>query len=197
MQPPIILGSQSPRRKELLQLANIPCVVIAADIDEYIPSSLPPQDAPVYLAEKKAAAILKMLEGTHEAENIIITSDTIVVCDHIILGKPADAAEAKSMLLQLSGKTHEVITGVCISRSATRFTHTSVVRVSFKTLSEAEIDYYIQHYQPYDKAGSYAIQEWIGAIGITTIEGDYYSVMGLPVQWVYSILKEKFNFTLS
>lgn len=193
----IILGSQSPRRKELLQLANIPCIVIAADIDETIPATVSPPEAPVLLSVKKAEAILQLLNGTPQADDIIITSDTIVVCDNTILGKPANAAQAKSMLLQLSGKTHEVITGVCISQAADRFTHTSVVNVTFKTLSEAEIDRYIQHYRPYDKAGSYAIQEWIGAIGITAIQGDYYSVMGLPVQWVYSILKEKFNFTLS
>lgn len=193
----IILGSQSPRRKELLQLAGIPCSVIAADIDESIPPSLAPQEAPVYLAGKKAEAILQLVGGTPQADGIIITSDTIVVCDDTILGKPRDAAHARSMLLSLSGKTHEVITGVCIRQSASHFSHTSVVRVTFKHLTGPEIDYYIQHYRPYDKAGSYAIQEWIGAIGITAIEGDYYSVMGLPVQWVYSILKEKFNFTLS
>lgn len=193
----IILGSQSPRRKELLQLAGIPCSVIAADIDESIPASLAPQEAPVYLAGKKAEAILQLVSGTPQADGIIITSDTIVVCDDTILGKPRDAAHARSMLLSLSGKTHEVITGVGIRQSASHFSHTSVVRVTFKPLTGPEIDYYIQHYRPYDKAGSYAIQEWIGAIGITAIEGDYYSVMGLPVQWVYSILKEKFNFTLS
>ncbi len=193
----IILGSQSPRRKELLQLANIPCSVIVADIDESIPASVAPQEAPVYLAGRKGEAILQQVSGTPQADDIIITSDTIVVCDDTILGKPQDAVQARSMLLSLSGKTHQVITGVCIRQSEAQFSHTSVVRVTFKPLTGREIDYYIQHYKPYDKAGSYAIQEWIGAIGITAIEGDYYSVMGLPVQWVYSILKEKFNFTLS
>jgi septum formation protein len=187
----IILGSQSPRRKELMQLADIPCIVLVADIDETIPSHIAPEDAPIYLSQQKAKAILNTLAPQELSKSIVITSDTIVVCGRQIFGKPKDAMAAKEMLQQLSGTTHQVITGVSIYSDTQHYEHTASVAVTFKPLSETEITYYITNYRPYDKAGAYAIQEWIGAVGITEIKGDYYSVMGLPIQWVYSTLKEQ------
>ena len=189
----IILGSQSPRRKELMQLADLPCEVMVADINETIPADIQAADAPLFLAQKKADAIFEKIDAVQQPECVVITSDTIVVCENTVLGKPKDSKGAKAMLELLSGKTHEVLTGVVIKGGVRSYTHTAVVSVTFKSLDDAEIDYYIQQYQPFDKAGAYAIQEWIGAIGITAIKGDYYSVMGLPVQWVYTILKEQFD----
>ena len=184
---PLILSSNSPRRKELLAGLDIPFEVrVIEDIDESYPDSLPTGEIAEYIAQKKAAA--------YEVGNdeVLITADTIVVLDDQILGKPADAEEAKQMLRSLSGKTHHVITGVCL-KSRDQQHHFSVIsEVTFKTLADEEISYYVENYKPFDKAGAYGIQEWIGYIGVTGLSGSYFNVMGLPVQRIYEELK-KFN----
>ncbi|MBR0525075.1 MAG: septum formation protein Maf [Prevotella sp.] len=184
---PLILSSNSPRRKELLAGLDIPFEVrVIEDIDESYPDTLPTGEIAEYIAQKKAAA--------YEVGNdeVLITADTIVVLDDQILGKPADAEEAKQMLRSLSGKTHHVITGVCL-KSCDKQRHFSVIsEVTFKTLAEEEISYYVENYKPFDKAGAYGIQEWIGYIGVTGLSGSYFNVMGLPVQRIYEELK-KFN----
>ncbi len=184
---PLILSSNSPRRKELLAGLDIPFEVrVIEDIDESYPDTLPTGEIAEYIAQKKAAA--------YEVGNdeVLITADTIVVLDDQILGKPADAEEAKQMLRSLSGKTHHVITGVCL-KSCNQQHHFSVIsEVTFKTLAEEEISYYVENYKPFDKAGAYGIQEWIGYIGVTGLSGSYFNVMGLPVQRIYEELK-KFN----
>ena len=184
---PLILSSNSPRRKELLAGLDIPFEVrVIEDIDESYPDTLPTGEIAEYIAQKKAAA--------YEVGNdeVLITADTIVVLDDQILGKPADAEEAKLMLRSLSGKTHHVITGVCL-KSRDQQHHFSVIsEVTFKTLAEDEISYYVENYKPFDKAGAYGIQEWIGYIGVTGLSGSYFNVMGLPVQRIYEELK-KFN----
>lgn len=184
---PLILSSNSPRRKELLAGLDIPFEVrVIEDIDESYPDSLPTGEIAEYIAQKKAAA--------YEVGNdeVLITADTIVVLDDQILGKPADAEEAKQMLHSLSGKTHHVITGVCL-KSCDQQHHFSVIsEVTFKTLAEEEINYYVETYKPFDKAGAYGIQEWIGYIGVTGLSGSYFNVMGLPVQRIYEELN-KFN----
>lgn len=184
---PLILSSNSPRRKELLAGLDIPFEVrVIEDIDESYPDTLPTGEIAEYIAQKKAAA--------YEVGNdeVLITADTIVVLDDQILGKPADAEEAKQMLSSLSGKTHHVITGVCL-KSRDQQHHFSVIsEVTFKTLAEEEIRYYVENYKPFDKAGAYGIQEWIGYIGVTGLSGSYFNVMGLPVQRIYEELK-KFN----
>lgn len=187
----IILGSQSPRRKELMQLANIPFEVKIADIDESVPSTIPTSIAAQYLAENKSKALYATLPKDNNT--IIITADTIVIIDNEILGKPKNINEAKLMLKKLSGRTHQVITGVCIKNSDTTVSGQSIVNVCFNNLTDEEIEFYLKNYETADKAGSYAIQEWIGAIGINKIEGDYYAVMGLPISWVYQTLKNQFN----
>lgn len=179
----IVLGSQSPRRKQLLELADIQCEVLIADIDETPPSVIEPIDVPEYLAWQKAKAIQERYPNEVKGK-AIVASDTIVYCDGLILGKPKDELEAVHMLEQLSGKVHEVITGVAIVYGTEEIIFKESVKVTFNELSAEEIQYYVQRYQPFDKAGAYAIQEWIGAIGISKIEGDYYSVMGLPIQRV-------------
>ncbi len=184
---PLILSSNSPRRKELLAGLDIPFEVrVIEDIDESYPDTLPAGEIAEYIAQKKAAA--------YEVGNdeVLITADTIVVLDDQILGKPANAEEAKQMLRSLSGKTHHVITGVCL-KSCDKQRHFSVIsEVTFKTLAEEEISYYVETYKPFDKAGAYGIQEWIGYIGVTGLSGSYFNVMGLPVQRIYEELK-KFN----
>ena len=180
---PLILSSNSPRRKELLAGLDIPFEVrVIEDIDESYPDNLPAGEIAEYIAQKKAAA--------YEVGNdeVLITADTIVVLDDQILGKPADAEEAKQMLRSLSGKTHHVITGVCL-KSRDQQHHFSVIsEVTFKTLAEEEIRYYVETYKPFDKAGAYGIQEWIGYIGVTGLSGSYFNVMGLPVQRIYEEL---------
>ena len=181
----LILCSNSPRRKELLEGLDIPFEVrIKKGIEESRPVGLTPVETAKSIAKGKAEA--------YEPENddeVILTADTIVVCDDVILGKPDDEADACRMLRLLSGRSHQVITGVALkSRNASRvFAVTS--EVTFKTLTEDEISYYVEHYRPFDKAGAYGIQEWIGYIGVTRLEGSYFNVMGLPVQRIYEELK--------
>lgn len=192
----IILASQSPRRKQLLALAQIPCIVKVADVEEVYPEALAPKEVPVYLAKLKAEATLKQLSTDEKRNAIIIASDTVVVANGKILGKPKDKAEAIQTLQSLSGQVHQVITGVHICGENMAEDLCEIVEVHFRNLTNEEIIHYVDQFQPYDKAGSYAIQEWIGAIGIEKINGDYYAVMGLPISKVYQTLKtHNINYT--
>lgn len=178
----LVLASGSPRRKELLGGLNIPFEVWPTEHDdESFPSDMDVNMIPQYLARKKSLPFTSKLGSS----TILITSDTIVVCNGLVLGKPADIAEAKGMLKLLSGNMHTVVTGVCISSGSRSTTFQSSTNVYFRNLSTNEIDYYIEHYSPLDKAGAYGIQEWIGYAGIERIEGSYFNVMGLPVQRLY------------
>jgi len=186
----IILASQSPRRKQLLELAQIPCTVKVANVEEIYPETLAPREVPVYLAQLKAQAIWSSLSTIEKETAVIIASDTVVVANGTILGKPQDRLEAIRTIQSLSGQIHQVITGVHICGQDFSEDIYEVVEVHFRPLSSEEIEHYVDHFKPYDKAGSYAIQEWIGAIGIEKINGDYYAVMGLPISAVYQTLKK-------
>ena len=182
----IILASGSPRRKELLSSVGIDYKVrIIDDIDESYPENMKAEDIPQFISRKKAAAYRKDLSKGE----LIITADTVVAVDNKILGKPKDKAEAVKMLRLLSGRKHQVITGVTVMTSEREETFAAVSNVCISKLSDEEIDYYIEKYKPYDKAGAYGIQEWIGMIGVTEIEGSFFNVMGLPVQRLYTLLK--------
>ncbi|MCE5331693.1 MAG: Maf-like protein [Bacteroidales bacterium] len=181
----IILASQSPRRQELLHGLHLQFEVEIIDVDEDFPSQLVGVDIPMYIAEKKANAYKNQMEEN----TLLITADTIVWHEGKVLGKPVDEIDAKRMLQMLSGKTHQVITGVCISTLKRRKTFHVISEVRFAKLTESEIDYYLKNFNPYDKAGSYGVQEWIGYVGVEHINGSYFNVMGLPVQRLYSELK--------
>lgn len=181
----IILASQSPRRQELLRGLNVPFDIQVIDVEESYPSQLVGVDIPMFLAEKKANAFAgQMTENT-----LLITADTIVWHEGRVFGKPKDKAEATKMLKSLSGKTHQVITGVCICSLNKRKTFHSISEVRFARFLPDEIEYYLQNFQPFDKAGAYGVQEWIGFIGVEHIEGSYFNVMGLPIQRLYTELK--------
>lgn len=181
----ILLGSQSPRRQELLKGLNIPFDVEVIDVEETFPKQMVGVDIPMFLAEKKADAYaLRMSDDT-----LLITADTIVWHEGKVFGKPTDKADATRMLKSLSGKTHQVITGVCISTKTQRKTFHVISEVKFSRLTSDEIEYYLNNYKPYDKAGSYGVQEWIGYVAVEHIEGSYFNVMGLPIQRLYSELK--------
>lgn len=182
----IILASGSPRRKQLLELAHVPFEVLPADVDETPPSGITPEALPVFLAEKKAAAIAAKLP-----HKTILAADTIVLLNGEMLGKPTDAAHAREILSRLSGQMHRVLTGVCLLRDGVVRSFTKTTEVYFRPLTNTQIDFYVKEYQPFDKAGAYAIQEYIGLIGIEKINGDYYNVMGLPIGDVLLLLEEK------
>lgn len=182
----IILGSQSPRRQELLKGLDIDFEVYTIpNIEEHYPSTLQAEAIPQYLACQKADAYINLIQ----ANTLLITADTIVWLDNQVFGKPTDKADAKRMLQALSGRTHQVITGVCISTKERKECFSATSYVTFAVLADDEIDYYLEKYQPMDKAGSYGVQEWIGYIGVEHIEGSYYNVMGLPIQRLYQMLK--------
>ena len=182
----IILASNSPRRKELLAGIDIPFEVRVIDgIDESYPDTLPTKDIAEYISKKKSAAYRQ----TMTSDELVITADTIVVLGLQVMGKPKDADEACSMLRQLSGQTHQVITGVTLTTTERQISFSVETDVAFKVLSDEEIEYYVSHYRPFDKAGAYGIQEWIGHIGVTGMSGSYFNVMGLPVQRIYEALK--------
>ena len=191
----IILGSQSPRRRELMAGLDIPFTAINIDADESYPAELQAGDIPYYISRAKARAY----ENQLQPDQLLITADTIVWLDGHMLGKPHDAAEAKAMLRSLSGKTHQVYTAVTFAQKSQQPTansqslvlETLVDRtdVTFAELSDAEIDYYVSHYRPFDKAGAYGVQEWIGYIACTGMHGSYFNVMGFPVHLVYRHLK--------
>ena len=183
----IILASNSPRRKELLTGLGIDYKVkVMKDVDESYPSSLCGEEIPLYIARQKAQAYLSEMQ----ANELVITADTIVWLEHKVLGKPADKSEARAMLKMLSGRSHQVMTGVVLTTTAQQRCLVAVSKVTFSSLSDEEIEYYIEKFQPMDKAGAYGIQEWIGYIGVESIEGSYFNVMGLPVQRLYQELKQ-------
>ena len=182
----IILASKSPRRQELLKGIGVPFSIITKDFDESFSANISPYDVAPYLSVKKA----KAFEENELPENyMVITADTVVVVDDEILGKPNDAEEARQMLRLISGKRHSVITGVSIRTKDKIKTFSAMSKVSFDTLGEEEIDYYVNNFKPFDKAGAYGIQEWIGYIGVSSVEGSYFNVMGLPTQKLYKMLK--------
>ncbi len=181
----LILASNSPRRQQLLQQLGVRFTVKTKPVDEYYPDELPPEEVAEYLARKKGSAYQTDLSE----DELIITADTVVVVDTTILNKPADDQQAKQMLTKLSGRSHQVITGVCLTTRQTQISCKDTTNVFFRKLTDPEIDYYICQYQPYDKAGGYAIQEWIGMVGITHIEGSYFNVVGLPVEKLYRQLR--------
>jgi len=180
----VVLGSNSPRRRELLSDMGVKFRVEAIKgIDESYPANLPVGEIPVYLARIKANG------HPLKPDELLITADTVVVLDDAVLGKPVDDDDARRMLRSLSGRAHRVVSGVCVTTRdcVESFADTSIVH--FAELSGDEIDYYIEHYHPLDKAGAYGIQEWIGNIGIAGINGDFYNVMGLPTRKLYQVLK--------
>jgi septum formation protein len=187
-----ILASQSPRRKSLLEWAEIKFEIVVSSSDESYPNSLAIQDVPAYIAKNKAIAVAEMLKeaGTFQKETCIIAADTVVVLDQEIIGKPVDREAAIASIKKLSGKTHQVITGVCIMHDNGMEIFSEVTDVRFHPISEDQITYYVDTYKPYDKAGAYAIQEWIGVIGIERIDGDFYNVMGLPVSKLVQKIKQ-------
>lgn len=180
----IILASKSPRRQQLLNDLGLKFTVQSMDIPEVFPERLGMTDVPIYLAALKAEAFRPQLK----TNQLIITADTIVWLDGKVLNKPVDYADGFRMLKELSGKKHQVITGVCLLSTEKKVAFYALTDVWFKELSDEEIHYYLEHYQPYDKAGAYGIQEWIGYVGIHHIEGSFFNVMGLPVQSVYEHL---------
>lgn len=182
----IILASQSPRRKQLLTDLGYIFTQVSKDLDESFSADLPIKEVAEFLACKKADGFKDDLI----ANDLLITSDTTVCLENEILNKAANASEAKLMLQKLSGKNHEVITGVCISSLEKRHSFSASTKVFFKDLSDAEIDYYIENFKPFDKAGAYGIQEWIGYIGVEKIEGSYFNVMGLPVKILHEAIQE-------
>lgn len=182
----IILASKSPRRKQLLEWAEIPFQIITQDTDELFPASMPVEEVPEFIAEAKARAVQEKVAS----EAIILAADTVVVLNDEIIGKPADRADAIAILQKLSGHTHRVITGVVILRGGNRLSFADTSEVTFHALTTAQIEFYVDKYQPYDKAGAYAIQEWIGVVGIQKVQGDFYNVMGLPVSRVVKALEQ-------
>lgn len=182
----VVLASQSPRRRELLAGLGIPFEVrVIEDIDEHFPEQLPASETALYIAKRKAEAY----RGQMADDELIITADTVVIVGDEILGKPADEADALRMLRLLSGRTHQVTTGVCLMTTKMQRSFDVTTDVTFKALTDEEIMYYVNRYKPFDKAGAYGIQEWIGYIGVTGLHGSYYNVMGLPVQRIYTELQ--------
>lgn len=180
----IILASKSPRRKELLSNLGLTFEVQSKEVEEIYPKELLPVEIPAYLAELKAAPFLTEIDDS----TLVISSDTIVHLDGEILGKPKNHDHAIEMISKLSGKKHQVVTGVCILSTQKKVVFTSTSDVYFSKLSQEEIEHYVSTYSPYDKAGAYGIQEWIGFIGIERIDGSYFNVMGLPIQRLYKEL---------
>ena len=183
----IILASNSPRRRELLAGLDISFEVkVIPGIDESYPEDLPAVEVPQYISKAKADAYLGMIDN----DTMVITADTVVVLDDEILGKPVDDDDARRILHKLSGKTHQVITGVCLTSLDKQRVFAVTTGVTFKQFTEQEIDYYVSNYHPLDKAGAYGIQEWIGHIGVTALNGSYFNVMGLPVQRIYMEMQD-------
>ena len=182
----IILASQSPRRKQLLEWAEVPFEVNVKETDERFPPGLKPDEVAIFIARNKALAVQK----ERNSDEIILAADTIVVLNESIIGKPVHREEAISILLALSGEIHRVITGVVIRKGDNEISFADTTEVEFHDLSEKQIEFYVDKYKPYDKAGAYAIQEWIGVVGIKSVKGDFYNVMGLPVSRVLRELKK-------
>ena len=182
----IILASQSPRRKQLLEWAEIPFDIIIKKTSENYPPGLHPEEIAIYIAQQKAYAVQQSVSSAQT----ILAADTIVVLGENIIGKPVHREEAVSILFALSGQQHKVITGVVIRNGDKEISFADVTQVEFYKLTIAQIEFYVDKYKPYDKAGAYAIQEWIGVIGIKSINGDFYNVMGLPVSRVVRELQK-------
>ncbi len=188
----IILASNSPRRKELLGGLDIPFEVITINgLDESFSEDLKGEEIPLFLSEKKSEAYS---EFWSKPETIVITADTIVWMNDKVLGKPKSKEEALEMLRSMSGKSHYVYTGVCVRSAEKKVSFVCSSEVRFANLDESEIEYYVDKYQPYDKAGSYGVQEWIGYIGVEHINGSFYNIMGLPIQRLYTVMKKEFLF---
>lgn len=181
---PIILASQSPRRKQLLEWAEVPFRIDVADTDENFPPGLRPEEVAVHIARNKALAV----QHRSAKGEIVLAADTIVVLNDHIIGKPMHREEAITILMALSGEKHRVITGVVILKDDQEIAFADITEVTFHDLTEAQITFYVDKYKPYDKAGAYAIQEWIGVVGIKEVKGDFYNVMGLPVSRVVRAL---------
>lgn len=182
----ILLASKSPRRRELLGQLRIPFTDVSiGGIKEEYPDNLAPEQVPLFLSRLKAEAYRKRIISNE----LIITADTVVICEGQILGKPKDTEDARRMLTMLAGKTHSVVTGVTVTTAQRMDSFTTETKVKFAHLSDDEISYYLDNYHPYDKAGSYGIQEWIGCVAVESMEGSFYNVMGLPVHRLYQVLK--------
>lgn len=179
----VILASSSPRRQYLMKEAGFDFIVRKPDVEEDFPATMRVEEVAAYLAKKKADYFKDTLD-----DKIVVTADTVVILDQKILNKPADREEAVSMLTALSGKTHTVITGVCISSQEKELVFQDHTAVTFNLLTRNEIEFYVDHYKPYDKAGAYGAQDWIGMIAVQRIEGSYFNVMGLPIHRVYQEL---------
>lgn len=183
----IVLASNSPRRQELLSGLNLGYTIrVLPGIDESYPDYLKGEEIPMYISRKKADAY----RNTMGEDELIITADTVVYIHGKVLGKPKSLEEAQEMLRELSGDTHQVITGVCLTTREIQRTFSAMTQVTFDTLTEDEIEFYVKTYQPLDKAGAYGVQEWIGFVGVSKLEGSYFNVMGLPVQRLYQELKK-------
>ena len=183
----IILASNSPRRRELLRGLDLAFDVrVLPDIAENFPETIEPKDVAEYISKVKANAYL----DTITEKELVLTADTVVIIDREILGKPHDAGQAKAMLHKISGRKHQVVTGVCLTTKERQHSFSVSTDVTFKELSDAEINYYVETYEPLDKAGAYGIQEWIGYVGVTSLEGSYFNVMGLPVQRIWTELNK-------
>jgi septum formation protein len=170
-----------------MEMAELEFEVLIADVDETNPPGMPGEQVPEFLAKKKADAVAHMAQDA-----IVIAADTVVLLDHHILGKPSDSEDARNILQQLSGRMHKVVTGVCIRKNVKDVSFSVTTEVYFRKLSDTQIDHYVTKYKPFDKAGAYAIQEWIGVTGIEKINGDYYNVMGLPIGDVITVLNHDF-----
>lgn len=181
----LLLASQSPRRKELLTSLGFDFNVVKIDCEEILPENIKIEEAAAYLSELKADAFRELTD-----DEVLLTADTVVAIDHQILGKPGDENEARAMLKTLSGKIHQVYTGITIKSVDKSYTETDVADVEFDEITDDEIEYYIQNYKPFDKAGSYGIQEWLGMARIRKMSGSFYTIMGLPTHLVYKILNE-------
>ena len=183
LQYPLILASNSPRRKQLLAQAGFEFTVQTFPVEENYPATMPVADIAGYLAAKKADAFQGNITN-----QLVLTADTTVLVDDDMFAKPANEAEAAAMLRRLSGRSHLVMTGICLMDQGVKTVQADTTEVVFRTLTEAEITHYVQTYKPYDKAGAYAIQEWIGMVGITKIVGSHFNVVGLPLHLVYAML---------
>ncbi len=181
----LILASSSPRRKQILEALNIPFSITKIEFNESYPQGLPPEEVPIFISKLKAKQLPKI-----EINEIYLTSDTVVILDGKVIEKPKDKFDASVMLKALSGKTHRVITGVCLITCDQQISFKEITEVTFHTLSDQEIVYYIDNYSPLDKAGAYGIQEWIGLIGIKEIKGNYDNVVGLPASSLFQTMKQ-------
>ena len=185
----IVLGSQSPRRSYLLEQMGLEFEIRTQDAEEIFPEAMHPEDVPAYLARLKA----KELESTIQEEEVLITADTVVIIDDKVVGKPTDAAHAFEMVKNLSNKVHKVVTGVTITDKKESISFSETTYVVFRRIADGDIKHYLHEYKPFDKAGAYGIQEWIGVIGIEKIDGCYYNVMGLPTSRLYLELNKFVN----